>query len=79
MDTPAVVQVMSSSREAVRDARGQIVGYLERQPLTGRILARDARGIIVGVYEERSDLNRDAQGAIVARGNVLPALILRVR
>ena len=79
MDTPAVIQVMSSSREAVRDARGQIVGYLERQPLTGKILARDARGIIVGVYEERADLTRDAAGSVLARGNVLPALILRVR
>jgi hypothetical protein len=79
MDTPAIIQVASPGREAVRDARGQILGYLERQLLTGKILARDARGIVVGVYDERADLTRDAAGRILTKGNVLPALILRVR
>jgi hypothetical protein len=79
MDTLAIIQVVSPSRDAVRDARGQILGYLERQPLTGKILARDARGIVVGVYDERANLTRDAAGRILAKGNVLPALILRAR
>jgi hypothetical protein len=79
MDTPAIIQVASPGREAVRAAGGQVLGYLERQSLTGKILARDARGIVVGVYDKRSDLTRDAAGRILTKGNVLTALILRAR
>ena len=79
MDGPAIIQVASPGREAVRTAAGQIAGSLERQHLTGKIVARDARGILVGVYDKRADLTRDAAGSVVAHGNVLPALILRSR
>jgi hypothetical protein len=71
MDQPVIIHTASTSREAVRDARGQVIGYLESQRLTGKIAARDARGIIVGVYDTRSDLTRDAAGRVVGRGYLL--------
>src|SRR4051794_17522054 len=62
MDQPVIIHTASTSREAVRDARGQVIGYLESQRLTAKLVARDARGIIVGVYDTRSNLTRDAAG-----------------
>lgn len=78
MDAPPIIR-NTPAREALRDARGQIVGYLEAQRLTGKVVGRDARGIVVGVYDERADLTRDASGRAVAHGNALPALLLHCR
>lgn len=67
------------ARETIRDARGTIVGVIERQRLTGNLVARDRHGAIVGAYEERSRTTRDAHGRIVGRTNLLPALLLQKR
>lgn len=67
------------ARESIRDARGMIVGVIERQQLTRNLIARDRRGIIVGVYEERSRMTRDAHGRIIGRSNLLPALLFQGR
>ncbi len=72
----AIVQVQhESAREVVRDARGVVIGVIERQRLVGRLIARDLRGVVVGVYEERSRTTRDAHGRIVGRTNLLPVLL----
>lgn len=74
----AIVRVQQAPlREVVRDHRGTIVGTIERQRLVGRLIARDTRGVLVGVYDERSRTTRDARGQIVARTNLLPALLFR--
>ena len=79
-DHPAAVQVTSGpSREALRNARGHIIGYIERQHLTGRILARDPAGRVIGTYDARRDQTRDAHGILVGSGYVLPALVLQAR
>lgn len=76
----SIVQVQHEpAREIVRDARGIVIGVIERQRLVGRLIARDARGVVVGAYEERSRTTRDRHGRLVGRTNLLPALLLRER
>lgn len=67
------------AREIVRDARGIVIGVIERERLVGRLIARDARGVVVGAYEERSRTTRDRHGRVAGRTNLLPALLLRER
>ena len=66
-------------RETVRDAQGTTVGVIERQRLTGKLVARDRHGVIVAVYEERWRTTRDAHGRIVGRTNLLPVLLFQRR
>jgi hypothetical protein len=74
----AIVQVQDGpAREVLRDARGVIIGVIERQQLDGRLIARDRHGIVVGVYDERSRTTRDAHGWIVGQTNLLPALLFQ--
>ena len=79
MDADLVHVQEQPAREALRDARGTIVGVIERQRLTGNLVARNRHGTIVGAYEERSRTTRDAHGRIVGRTNLLPALLLQRR
>lgn len=75
MDTPAY-----HSRppiQVIRDRQGLVIGRLEDQRSTGKILARDARGVIVGTYDPHERTTRDARGLVVARGDVLAALLMR--
>ena len=78
MDAP-VIEIAAPAREVLRDERGNITGTLEPQALTGKAVARDARGVVVGSYDPRSNETRDTRGRVVARGNLLGALILRGR
>ena len=64
--------------EILRDRRGVVIGRLEHQRLTGRIVARDARGVVVGRYDERENLTRNASGRVIGQGNLLAALLLRL-
>lgn len=75
----ALVQVQHAvMRETVRDARGVIVGVIERQGLAGNLIARDARGTLLGSFDGR--VTRRARGGeIVGRTNLLPALLLCAR
>lgn len=66
-------------REVIRDRRGAIVGTIERQRLTRRLIARDLRGRIVGSYDLLSETTRDANGRLVGRANLLPALLWQAR
>ncbi len=76
MDTPVITAQVEQApaRQTLRDARGTLIGNLERQR-TGKIIARDARGPLVGSFDGRS--TRDASGRLLAHGNVLPALLFR--
>jgi hypothetical protein len=78
MDVP-VIEIAAPAREVLRDHRGSIIGTLERQSLTGRVIARSSNGIVVGVYDPRSNETRDSHGGVVGRGNLLGALLLRRR
>lgn len=66
---PASVQIL-------RDRRGLVIGRLEQQGSTGRIIARDARGLRVGTYDPREGTTRDARGLVVGRGDLLAALLV---
>lgn len=79
MEVAPVLVKYAILRETVRDARGVIVGVIERQRHAQRLIARDAHGVIVGVYDERSRTTRDAHGRLVGRANLLPALLWRGR
>lgn len=65
------------AHQIIRDARGLILGRIERQVSTGRFIARDARGLLVGAYDPREGTTRNARGLVVARGDVLAALLVR--
>lgn len=67
---PAPIQVL-------RDRRGLVIGRLEQQGSTGRVIARNAHGLLVGTFDLREDTTRDARGLVVARGDVLAALLVR--
>ncbi len=81
MDAPIITAQVEQApvREVLRDRQGRIIGILERQRLTGKVVARDARGRLVGTYDERSQTTRDASGRLIGRGNLLPALLFRGR
>ena len=65
MDAALVHTQHAPAREVVRDANGKIIGLIERQRHTQKLIARDARGLVVGTYDERARLTRDARGRIV--------------
>lgn len=67
---PAPIQVL-------RDRRGLAIGRLEEQRSTGKVIARDAHGLLVGTYDPREGTTRNARGLVVARGDVLAALLVR--
>mgnify|MGYP003612128680 CR=1 FL=1 len=70
----ALVQVQQvPARQVLRDTRGIEIGTIERQRQTGKFIARNRRGIVVGSFDD--DATRSASGQIVARTNVLPALL----
>jgi hypothetical protein len=66
---PAPVQIL-------RDRRGLVIGRLEEQRSTGKIIARDGRGLLVGIYDPREGTTRDARGLVVGGGDVLAGLLV---
>ncbi len=79
MDTFAIEVAAPAAHEVLRDRKGAIIGTLEPQNLTRKVVARDARGVLVGTYDPRSNETRDSHGRVVGRGNLLGALLLRGR
>ncbi len=77
MDAPVIAIVAPAPHEVLRDQMGTIIGTVEPQPLTGKLVARDARGVVVGSYDSRLNETRDARGRVIGRGNLLGALLLR--
>ena len=78
MDVP-VIEIAAPAREVLRDHRGTIIGTVEPQRLTGKVVAKDARGILVGTYDTRLNESHDAHGRVIGRENLLGALLLRGR
>lgn len=75
----AIIQVQDQpARETIRDDHGVILGVIERQRLTGRLIARDARGTLLGSFDGQVT-RRAIGGQIVGRANLLPALLLQRR
>jgi len=79
MEVPIIEEIAAPACEVLRDHRGTIIGTLEPQRLTGKVVARSPGGIVVGVYDPRSTETRDAHGRLVGRGNLLGAFLLRGR
>lgn len=79
MDVPVIEIAAPAAREVLRDHRGTIIGTVEPQRLTNKVVARDARGVVVGTYNPRLNETRDARGRVIGRGNLLGALLLRGR
>jgi hypothetical protein len=79
MDVPVIEITAPAAREVLSDLRGTIIGTVETQRLTGKVIARDARGVVVGTYDPRLNETRDARGRVIGRGNLLGALLLRGR
>ena len=78
MDVP-VIDIAAPACEVIRDHRGTIIGTVEPQRLTGKVLARDARGVLVGTYDPRLNETREDRRRVIGRGNLLVALLLRER
>lgn len=62
--------------EWIKDAQGKIIARIDTQ-VNGSKYIRDAFGKILGRYDKDSNLTRDANGRIVARGECLTMLIGR--
>ena len=60
--------------EAIRDRAGNVVGSIETQANGDQIL-RNAENEVRGYYEAESDVTRDADKNIVAKGNKLRSMI----
>ena len=76
MDAMPAVEIVSPARDVVRDHRGTVIGRVEAQRLTGKLIARDSRGVLVGTYDPHSNETRNASGRLIGRGNVLGALLI---
>jgi hypothetical protein len=79
MEVPVIEITAPAACEVLRDHRGTIIGRVETQHHTGKLVARDARGVVVGSYDPRLNETRDARGRVIGRGNLLGALLLRGR
>lgn len=66
---PAPIQIL-------RDRRDLVVGRLEEQRSTGKIIAYDGRGLLGGNYDPRKGTTRGARGVVLARRDVLAALLV---
>lgn len=64
------------NQQHIKDPFGRIMGRIRRTS-TGQLEGRDSSGRILGRYGPESDLTRDQNGRIVAKGNVLSGLILQ--
>ena len=73
VDVPAHYQ--PAPIQIVRDARGVILGRIEHEGSTGRIVARNAQGSAVATFDPRDGVTRDKRGLVVARGDVLAAYL----
>ena len=60
--------------EALRDRAGNVVGSIETQSNGDQIL-RNAENEVRGYYDAESDVTRDADKHIVAKGNKLRSMI----
>jgi hypothetical protein len=79
MEVPVIEITAPAACEVLRDHRGTIIGRVETQHHTGKLVTRDARGVVVGTYDPRLNETRDARGRVIGRGNLLGALLLRGR
>lgn len=63
------------AREVVRDRHGIVVGAIELQRQTGKLIARTKQGTLAGVYDPRSGETRDHRGRLIGQSNLLPVLL----
>ncbi|GAA4003936.1 hypothetical protein [Sphingomonas humi] len=76
----AIKQAQASLREAsvrsyaLRDRKGQLLGWIEPQ---GRLIqGKDRAGTVVGWYDARQNVTRDRHGVLFGTGDLLSALIV---
>ncbi|KAA0121267.1 hypothetical protein CIW48_24700 [Methylobacterium sp. P1-11] len=74
MDAPA--QHQATPTQIIRDRGDLVLGRVIRQTSTGKLVFRDARGLVVGAFDEREVTTSNSRGLVIARGDVLAALLL---
>jgi hypothetical protein len=52
-----------------------VVGAIELQRQTSKLIARTKKGRLAGVYDPRSGETRDHHGRLIGRSNLLPVLL----
>jgi hypothetical protein len=77
VDAVPTIEITTPARETLRDHRGLIIGRIEHQALTGKLIARDVRGVVTGSFDRRE--TRDARGRVIGRRNLLSVLLGRAR
>ncbi len=65
--------VVKMARQELRDRNGKLVGCTEKSGC--RVEGRDVGGRLRGWYHSNANQTYDAGGRLVAKGNVLTALI----
>jgi hypothetical protein len=66
----------AESRQVIRDRYSRTLGEI-RTASTGRLEARDRYGRLLGTYDPKRDETRDCSGRLLAKGNILSALIVK--
>ncbi len=64
--------------DEIREWGGRIVGYIETKP-NGDKTGKDFYGRILGYYEKGSNTTKDFYGTIIAKGDILSALVWNSR
>lgn len=62
--------------QQIRSNTGILLGVL-RDLGNGRTEARNAKGNLLGHYDAKANATRNANGTLIAQGNVLASLIYR--
>ena len=66
------------SKEAIKDERFHIIGYIETMP-DGKQKAEDAKFHIIGHYDPKTNVTTDERFHTIGHGNMLSALNLQKR
>ena len=62
-------------RQEIRDAKKQLLGYIEDGQCKGEKVARDKNGNLLGYYTETWDKTLDKNRNLIGYGNTLSSLI----
>ncbi|MCS6989483.1 MAG: hypothetical protein NZM06_08205 [Chloroherpetonaceae bacterium] len=61
--------------QTIKSPSGKTIGTIRQE--SGRLVARDTTGKMLGYYVEKENATRDPHGRLLAKGNILSALILQ--
>lgn len=61
-------------KTTLRDPKGKIVGYLDKQP-NGNVIATDFYGKLKATYNKKENMTRDFYGRLLAVGDITSGIL----